>query len=182
MKVYKPKKWLTYIRMFSLIFFVFLLCTSGLNRSSITITTNENTNKALNYKVIEEHQKISYQTSLYEAVSKFTGELTGYAGDCPLCSGVVACKPRINVLEKGIMFSDAEYGQIRMVASSKKYPCGTVLRFNVSRVSDEPIIAVIMDRGVGGNDIDLLMESESEARVNVGRIRNLEFDILRLGW
>ena len=30
--------------------------------------------------------------------------------------------------------------------------------------------------------IDLLMETEDEARKKVGRIRNLEFDILRLGW
>lgn len=182
MKVYKPKKWFSYLRIFSLVFFVFLLCTSGLNRTSITVTTNENMTKAISYEVIEDHQTESYKSNLYEPVSNFVGELTGYAGDCPLCSGVVACKPRINVLEKGIMFNDSEYGQIRMVASSKKYPCGTILRFNANRVSDEPIIAVVMDRGVGGNNIDLLMENETQARSSVGRIRKLEFDILRLGW
>ena len=182
MKIYKPKKWLTYLRVFSLLFFVLLISTSELNKTSITVAKNENLNKAITYNIIAEHQETAYKTSLYEPISSFVGELTGYAGDCPLCSGVVACKPRINVLEEGIIFNDNEYGEIRMVASGKRYPCGTVLRFTASGVSEKPIVAVVMDRGVGGNDIDLLMANEEEARKNVGRVRNLEFEILRLGW
>ncbi len=182
MKIYKPKKWLTLSRVILLVVFVFFIGTSSLNKVTISTIRNENLDKALSYDVITTHQEELYKQGLYEPVSSFTGELTGYAGDCPLCSGVVACKPRINVLEEGIFFDDTEYGTIRMVASSKKYPCGTIIRFNNSRVSSEPIVAVVMDRGVGGNNIDLLMENETEARYNVGRVRNLEFDILRLGW
>lgn len=182
MKKYKPKKWFTYFRAFSSVLFVFLLCTSALGRNSITITTNENINKALSYEIIEDQQQLSYNESLYTPVSSFSGELTGYSGDCPLCTGVVACKPRINVLEKGIMFNDSQYGEVRMVASSRKYPCGTILEFKSSKISDKPVIAVVMDRGVGGNNIDLLVNNQTEARQIVGRVRNLNFNILRVGW
>jgi 3D (Asp-Asp-Asp) domain-containing protein len=182
MKLYKPKKWLTYLRLFSLIFFVMAIGTAEMKRTSIAVVKNDLLDKSISYEIIVNQQEEAYKTSLYETKSVFNGDLTGYAGDCPLCSGVVACKPRINVLEKGIFFNDVEYGTIRMVASSKRYPCGTILRFNADRVSSEPIIAVVMDRGVGGNNIDLLMDNEDEARRKVGRIKNLEFQVLRLGW
>ena len=74
------------------------------------------------------------------------------------------------------------YGKLRIVASSRKYPCGTVIEFNVGKLSDEPIRAIILDRGVGGNDIDLLTESEDLAIKEVGRVKNLEFKVLREGW
>ncbi len=182
MKVYRPKKWLTYFRVFSLLLFAFLITTSEMKRTSVTVVKNDILDKSIKYEIISNQQEESYKLALYQPESSFRGSLTGYAGDCPLCSGVVACKPRINVLEKGIFFDDKEYGTIRMVASSKRYPCGTILRFNAKNVSSEPIIAVVMDRGVGGNNIDLLMNTEDEARKKVGRIRNLEFEILRLGW
>jgi len=182
MKKYKPKKWLTCLRVFSLLFFIMILSTSEVERTSFTVAKNDILDKSISYEIIATQQEESYKTALYEAESTFIGELTGYAGDCPLCSGVVACRPRINVLEKGIFFDDKQYGTVRMVASSKRYPCGTILRFRAGKVSSEPIIAVVMDRGVGGNNIDLLMDTEDEARKKVGRIRNLEFDILRLGW
>ena len=182
MKIYRPKKWLTYFRIFSLLFFVMLMSTSEIKRTSLSVVKNDLLDKSIDYEIIASQQEEAYQTALYETKSTFTGSLTGYAGDCPLCSGVVACKPRINVLEKGIFFNDVEYGTIRMVASSKRYPCGTIIRFNASKVSSDAIIAVVMDRGVGGNDIDLLMNTEDEARKKVGRIRNLEFEVLRLGW
>ena len=182
MKKYMPKKWVTYFRVFSLLFFVMFITTTEMKRTSITVVKNDNLNKSINYEVISNQQEESYKTALYQPETTFVGSLTGYAGDCPLCSGIVACKPRINVLEKGIFFDDKEYGTIRMVASSKRYPCGTILRFKVGKVSSEPIVAVVMDRGVGGNNIDLLMNTEDEARKKVGRIKNLEFEVLRLGW
>ena len=182
MKRYKPKKWLTIFRVFSLLFFIMFLSTSEVKRTSVTVAKNDLLDKSIKYEVITTQQEESYKTALYEPESTFIGELTGYAGYCPLCSGVVACRPRINVLKYGIYFNDKQYGTVRMVASSKRYPCGTILRFRANKVSSEPIIAVVMDRGVGGNNIDLLMDNESEARRKVGRIKNLEFDILRLGW
>ena len=86
------------------------------------------------------------------------------------------------MLEKGIYYEDSTYGTVRIVASSRNYPCGTILKFNVSKLSSEPIIAIVLDRGVGGNNIDLLTESQSYAAKKVGRVRNLEFEVLREGW
>ena len=137
MKRYKHKKWLTCFRAISLLFFVMFISMSSKNRTSITVAKNDILDKSIKYEVIASQQEEAYKVALYTAESTFVGSLTGYAGDCPLCSGVVACKPRINVLEKGIFFNDSEYGTIRMVASSKKYPCGTILRFNAGNVSDE---------------------------------------------
>ena len=57
-----------------------------------------------------------------------------------------------------------------------------ILRFNVPKLSDEPMMAIVLDRGVSGNVIDLLTESESYAIKYVGRVRNLEFEVLRQGW
>ena len=56
------------------------------------------------------------------------------------------------------------------------------LKFNVNKLSSEPILAIVLDRGVGGNVIDLLTESEPYAIKHVGRVRNLEFEVLREGW
>ena len=60
--------------------------------------------------------------------------------------------------------------------------CGTILKFNVNKLSQEPIIAIVLDRGVSGNVIDLLTETEENAIKNIGRVRNLEFEVLRKGW
>ena len=97
MKRYKPKKWLTCLRVFSLLFFIMFLSTSEVERTSITVAKNDLLDKSIDYEIIATQQEESYKTALYEAESTFVGELTGYAGDCPLCSGVVACRPRILV-------------------------------------------------------------------------------------
>ena len=149
---------------------------------SYSVALNTNLDKVLDSRVIETKQDELYEVGLYNPIYTFAGDLTGYAGDCALCSGYLACPPRTNVLEKGIYYNDKSYGTIRIVASSKKYPCGTIVRFNAKRVSNEPIIAIILDRGVGGNDIDLLTDNEDYAIKNVGRVRDLNFEVLREGW
>ena len=150
--------------------------------STLSVAENDSLEKSLDVEVIQKNQKELYSKGTYNPLYTFTGELTGYAGDCPLCSGYLACPPRTNVLKKGIYFNDSTYGKIRIVASSRNYPCGTILKFNVKKLSDEPIIAIVLDRGVGGNVIDLLTESEDYARKHVGRVRNLNFEVLREGW
>ena len=133
-------------------------------------------------ETIQTSQNELYSEGLFNPIYTFNGELTGYAGDCALCTGYLACPPRTNVLKEGIYFNDDTYGTVRIVASSRNYPCGTILKFNVKKLSDEPILAIVLDRGVGGNVIDLLTESEPYAIKHVGRVRNLEFELLREGW
>jgi hypothetical protein len=155
---------------------------SSVSILSYSVALNTNLDKVLDSTVIESKQKELFDEESYNTMYTFAGDLTGYAGDCPLCSGYLACPPRTNVLKEGIYYKDKTYGTLRIAASSKKYPCGTIIRFNVNKLSSEPIIAIILDRGVGGNDIDLLTESQDFATKSVGRVRNLNFEVLREGW
>jgi hypothetical protein len=110
------------------------------------------------------------------------GQLTGYGADCPLCNGTLACKPSYNVYKNGVVtYPDATYGDVRIVASSKKLACGSIIAFDLSTISSSRVYAIVLDRGVLGNDIDLLMTSEHEAGVVVGR-RNFTYEIIRSGW
>lgn len=161
---------------------LFLTTKVSTNDTVLTTSINQNLSKAVDKEVIISSQEQLYKDGIYGAIYSFSGDLTGYAGDCPLCTGYLACPPRTNVLKEGIYYTDKTYGKIRIVASSKNYPCGTILEFDVGKLSDEPIIAIVLDRGVGGNNIDLLTESEDYARKKVGRVRNQKFKVLRQGW
>lgn len=161
---------------------IFIVNDTTFKEGSLSVALNDNLNKAVDKEVIQASQDELYKAGVNNPLYTFMGELTGYGGDCPLCSGRVGCPPRINVLKEGIYYNDKTYGTVRIVASSRNYPCGTILRFNVKKLSSDPIIAIVLDRGVGGNVIDLLTESEDYARVHVGRVRNLQFEVLREGW
>lgn len=161
---------------------LFLLNKDAITELSFTTVMNTNIDKSVDLEIIQATQNELYEEGHYNPIYTFVGELTGYAGDCALCTGYLACPPRTNVLKEGIYYNDKTYGTVRIVASSKNYPCGTILRFETSKLSEEPILAIVLDRGVGGNVIDLLTESESYAIKSVGRVRNLEFEVLREGW
>lgn len=182
MKIYKPKKALTYLRVLLLVGIILFLNNNTLSYAKIYKVYNNNLNKTVELSVIQKAQDEIYLQELLTPKSSFVGNLTGYAGNCPKCSGILGCHPRTNVLEEGILFDDAQYGTVRIVASSNKYPCGTILRFNIDKLSSEPIIAVVMDRGVKEDAIDLLAESQEYAKQYIGRIKNQKFDVLRFGW
>ena len=114
--------------------------------------------------------------------SKYTGDLTGYVAHCPACYGTLACKPKYDVYKNGVVsYPDIEYGNVRIVASSKNLKCGSIIKFNLKTISSEPIYAIVLDRGVLGTDIDLLVATESDAIKKVGR-RNTTYEVLRNGW
>lgn len=104
-----------------------------------------------------------------------TGDLTGYSADCPACNGTLACMPKYNVYKNGVTtYSDKEYGDVKIVASSKKVPCGSIIKYNDK-------YAIVLDRGVLGYDLDLLVESEAYAIKYVGR-SEITYEIIRSGW
>ena len=104
-----------------------------------------------------------------------TGDLTGYSADCPACNGTLACMPKYNVYKNGVTtYSDKEYGDVNIVASSKKVPCGSIIKYNDK-------YAIVLDRGVLGYDLDLLVESEAYAIKYVGR-SEITYEIIRSGW
>lgn len=150
--------------------------------------TNINLNKTLdlaamskivtNINIEEENIVDSTNNNILNTLD---GQLTGYVYNCPLCSGRLACMSSLDLSQGNIHYEDFEYGTVRIVASSKNVPCGSIVRFSTPSISEQPIIAIVLDRGVGGTTIDLLVESESYAYNAIGR-RNITYDILRNGW
>lgn len=116
-----------------------------------------------------------------EIIKVLVGDLTGYGADCPKCSGRLGCSPYLDVRDGTTTYEDKTYGKVRIVASSRNLKCGSIIRFNSLRVSAEPIIAIVLDRGVVGTSIDLLTESESFAGKYVGR-SEIIYSVLRDGW
>ena len=68
-----------------------------------------------------------------------------------------------------------------LVASSTSLPCGSIVRFELPKISDEPIIAIVLDRGVLGTALDLLTNSNEYANTYIGR-STVEYDVLRESW
>ncbi len=183
----EQSKFLRLFKITIMFFLSFLFCKSNIIEKNYINIENNNIAKYIEEENIDAKQIEMFQdeynkASLYLPNYTFIGELTGYVGNCPLCTGYLACPPRTNVLESGIYFNDKDYGTVRIVASSSAYSCGTILRFQTNRIQEEPVIAIVLDRGVLGNNIDLLTDSEDYAIRNIGRIRNLNFEVLRTGW
>lgn len=142
--------------------------------------TNNSYNKtidltAMAYKLNE----IQLQDKYYP-LDTFTGDLTGYGAHCALCSGFLGCTGQ-DVRDGTTTYDDIDYGNVRIVASSKNLKCGSIVTFDADFVSDEKVVAIVLDRGVLGTDLDLLVESEEYALNNIGR-HKISYDVLRNGW
>ena len=142
---------------------------------------NDNYNKSIDLSTMALKLKEDIANDLYRSKDTYTGDLTGYTANCPLCSGRLACLPNYNVLSGIETYQDISYGNVRIVASSNNLSCGTIIRFNKPTISQDPIIAIVLDRGVLGNDIDLLTSNLDYAYSSIGR-STITYDILRNGW
>lgn len=168
-----------FIRM-SIVIFMFIVAKSS---SDIKIATveNNNVNKTVNLttmamKIIEVEDTIKYTP-----VATYTGDLTGYAYNCPLCNGTLGCMPKYNIKDGTTTYKDYEYGKVKIVASSKNIACGSIIRFKSDRVGEGEQFAIVLDRGVGGYALDLLTPSEDYASKYIGRSK-ITYDVLRSGW
>ncbi len=141
---------------------------------------NNNLNLSTDLTLMALRVEEDIKNDIYSAKETYTGDLTGYGADCPLCGGTLACKPSLDVLHGNVTYEDSTYGNVRIVASSQNLPCGSVIRFN-SRLSSDPIVAIVLDRGVLGTNIDLLATSEAEAFQYIGR-SVITYDVIRKGW
>ena len=141
---------------------------------------NENINKNIDLvaKAQKEYEFIA--NDLYAPIDYFNGYLTGYAANCPLCGGTLGCTGQ-NVLDGTTKVYDEDYGTVNIVASSSNLPCGSIVSFNLDSISDKPITAIVLDRGVLGTNLDLLVESEEYARMYVGG-RKITYNVLRKGY
>ena len=173
------KKLNIFVRLSIIVFVIFIVENSVQHYESKIESVNENRTINLTTMALKLEEEI--QNDLYAAKDTYTGDLTGYTADCPLCTGHLSCAPNYNVLNGAETYPDNSYGNVRIVASSRNLPCGTIIRFNKSNISSDPIIAIVLDRGVLGNDIDLLSNNYNYAVSSIGR-SSITYDILRTGW
>ena len=159
---------------------IIVACTTNKNNFESKVT-NDNLNKTVNLSTMAMKISEFNYDLLYSAKDTYTGDLTGYVYNCPACNGHLACMSNYNIMDGTITYADKDYGLVNIVASSSNLPCGTIIRFNSSRISSSPIYAIVLDRGVTGNSIDFLSESYDYASRNVGR-STITYDVLRSGW
>lgn len=159
----------------------FLTLLVSTSNNNLVKVSNSNMNLTLDLSSMAKKIEENIKNDLYSAKDSYTGYLTGYAADCPLCTGRLACMPDLDVLNGNVTYVDDTYGKLNIVASSTSIPCGTIVRINDYKNTDEPFYAIVLDRGVGRNNLDLLTESEEYAYKYVGR-SIVNYDILREGW
>lgn len=136
-------------------------------------------------EVIGKDEKIEYETPKEEVYipsiivgSTFTGTMSGYGSDI---GDLTASEYNIS---ETIYYEDSTYGSLRILASDKCIPFGTVIEVSNSKIGS--FKAIVLDRG--GNigfdrlyDFDLLFETSKEA-MNYGSSLNATFKILRVGY
>ncbi len=152
---------------------------SDIKNESKTINDNLNKNVDLNAmaKVIQNFQA----NDLSMPLDTYYGTLTGYVANCPLCTGYLSCNNQ-NVLDGTTTYQDNQYGSVKIVASSRSLPCGSIVRFKNNTLSlNGEITAIVLDRGVTGTSLDLLVDSVDTALTKVGS-KKINYDILRFGW
>lgn len=163
-----------------------------------TTSNNTNMNKSVDLSTMalfidkEEEQRLAeeealkkeeaLQTYLWSALDSYTGDLTGYGPNCVGCSGRLAWKG-YDVRNGNNTFEDKTYGTVNIVAASSNLPFGSIIKFDCKRISDEPVIAIVLDRGgaITGSKIDFLAPSEAYAAKYIGRSK-ITYDVLRIGW
>jgi len=179
MKQKTRKNILKILRVVLVVSFVFFLENSSVKMENKIV--NENLHKTLDLTSMAERVQENIDNDIYATIKTLTGDLTGYVYNCPLCGGTLGCRPSYNIKDGTTTFDDELYGTVNIIASSRSLPCGSIVRFNAKRISDEPIFAIVLDRGVPGTDIDILAPDYDFAIRNVGRTK-VTYDVLREGW
>lgn len=179
MKQYLCKNARNWIQIFLLVLLVLFVESSNTTKENRVL--NDNFNKSIDLSTMALKLQADIANDLYSAKDTYIGDLTGYTADCPLCNGHLACLPNYDVLNGVNTYQDISYGNVMIVASSKNLPCGSIIRFNKPTISADPILAIVLDRGVLGNDIDLLANDVMYATTYVGR-STITYDVLRNGW
>lgn len=154
----------------------------------LSYTENDNT-----VTVVQEMQPSIIEKGI-GAYGIYVGKLTGYGPDCVGCSkvGNVACftenKKNHSLISDGIYYTDDEYGKVRIVASAKAFPCGTIIQITKDGLT--PYYAVVLDRGgsmeyawsEGRVWLDLAYESNASVLNDNLTGKNVTFSVQRWGW
>lgn len=172
-------KFISRVTRFAIII-IFVVLASNLEEITLNRTYSDNINKNVNLSTMALKVDEFKANDIYSAKDTYTGDLTGYVFNCPLCGGTLGCMPSYNIKDGTTTYNDADYGVVNIVASSSNLACGTVVRINNHGISNEPIYAIVLDRGVRGNALDLLSKSVDDA-YSLGR-KVITYDVLRKGW
>ena len=159
-----------------LVIFGFLVVTKVSVDKDNVIVYNDSSNKVLDLTAMAIKIEEIRMNDLYYPKDTYVGYLTAYVADCPLCGGTLGCTGQ-NVLDRTTTYSDIQYGTVRILASSLSMPCGSIIKYNFN---NQDITGIVLDRGVTGTSLDLLVASEDEA-YTIGR-RYISYDVLRYGW
>ncbi len=169
------KTLLRVLKLFIIVSFLVLINKNDVNKEK-GIFYNDNSNKYLDLTAMAiKFEEIKMEDLSYP-LDTYVGDLTAYTADCPLCGGTLGCTGQ-NVLDGTTTYTDKDYGTVRIMASSKSLQCGSIVRYDLN---GEQITAIVLDRGVTGTDLDLLVSDNNQALV-IGR-RQLTYDVLRYGW
>lgn len=137
---------------------------------------NDNSNKTLDLTAMAIKIEEIRMKDLYYPLDTYVGYITGYVADCPLCGGTLGCTGQ-NVLDGTTNYNDSQYGNVRIVASSPSLACGSIVSYTLN---DEKITAIVLDRGVAGTNLDLLVNQVGDA-YSIGK-KYISYDVLRFGW
>ncbi len=152
--------------------------------NSISVETkasNINLNKSVDLNAMAKVIDNFRAEDIHQVLDTYNGTLTAYVANCPLCSGKLGCTGQ-NVLDGTTTYNDSQYGLVNIVASSPNLPCGSIVRFKNNTLSTTgEITAIVLDRGVTGTTLDILVDSTETAFSKVGS-RFINYDILRFGW
>lgn len=165
----------------SALIILFVVASSSYVNMVETKSYSDNINKTVNLSTMALKAQEFQENDIYRAKDTFTGDLTGYVYNCPLCGGTLGCKPSYDITDGKTTYPDETYGMVRIVASSKNLPCGSIVRFQTNRISPEPVIAIVLDRGVRGNALDLL-SSDVRYAYDVVERSVITYDVLRFGY
>ena len=110
------------IRLSIIVLVLVIVESSATNYETKIQSVNENRTINLTTMALKLEEDIA--NDIYAAKDTYTGDLTGYTADCPLCSGRLGCMPSYDVLNGTETFPDPTYGNVRIVASSKNLACG----------------------------------------------------------
>lgn len=166
-----------YSKIIILTSFVCLLTKVNIVKENAMVS-NTNLNKTLDLTAMAIKIEEIQMNDKYYVLDTYTGDMTAYLANCPLCGGTLGCTGQ-NVLDGTTTYNDNDYGVVNIVASSSNLPCGTIIQY-YDTLSSSKKTAIVLDRGVTGNAIDLLV-NDSNYAYQIGR-RQITYDILRFGY
>lgn len=176
MKVIFLKKVTKFIKIFIIIISLF-----GINKINVKkdngIVLNDNYNKVLDLSAMAIKVEEIRLKDLYYPLDTYVGYLTGYVADCPLCGGTLGCTGQDVLTDRITTYQDKDYGTVDIMASSTSLKCGSIVQYNLD---GKKRTAIVLDRGVVGTNLDLLVDNEDKA-YGIGK-RYISYDILRFGW